>query len=441
MGSARTGGAAQPRRNSTDPAYGASRHDERTARGGPWTARVAVQLAVLAAGAFIYVTAEILPVGALPAIARSLHVSVPVVGTLLAWYALVAALTTIPLVRWTAHWPRRRALLLSLICLTAAQLVSALAPNFVVLAGGRVLSAITHGLMLSVVAPIATRLVPASHSGRATTVVYVGITLAVVVGSPLTAAMSLLWGWRLAVASITVAAAAVTVAARLVLPAMPLSDQQLASVGPRASHHRNKRLVVVSLLTMVAVTGHYISYTFIVVVIRDVVGVRGPNLAWVLAAYGVAGLVAMPLVARPLDHRPRAAVISGMGGLSAVFVVLTALAFGGKPAVATALIGTAAIALWGGTANAVSPMLQAAAMRAGADDPDGASGLYMAAFQVGIAVGSVAGGLLYEHSVPVMLAASAILVGGAAAGMMARPHLFDIPNGHAPVTLGALPGD
>ena len=387
-----------------------------------------MQLAVLAAAAFIYVTAEILPVGALPAIARSLHVSVPVVGTLLAWYALVAALTTIPLVRWTAHWPRRRALLLSLVCLTASQLVSALAPNFVVLAGGRVLSAITHGLMLSVVAPIATRLVPASHAGRATTVVYIGISLAVVLGSPLTAAMSLLWGWRLAVASITAVAALVTVAARVVLPEMPLTADQLASVGPGARHHRNARLVVVSLLTMVAVTGHYISYTFIVVVIRDVVGVRGPNLAWLLAAYGVAGLLAMPLVARPLDYRPRTAVISCMGGLSAVFVALTALAFGGKPTAASVLIGTAAIALWGATANAVSPMLQAAAMRAGADDPDGASGLYMAAFQIGITVGSLAGGLLYERSVPVMLAASAILVGLAATGMTARPRLFDVPT-------------
>ncbi|MGH3542166.1 MAG: MFS transporter, partial [Mycobacterium sp.] len=289
---------------------------------------MAIQLAVLAAAAFIYVTAEILPVGALPAIARDLHVSVPVVGTLLAWYALVAALTTIPLVRWTAHWPRRRALMLSLVCLTVSQLASALAPNFVVLAGARVLSAITHGLMLSIVAPIATRLVPASHSGRATTVIYVGISLAVVVGSPVTAAMSLVWGWRLAVVCVTVVAAAVTLAAWEVLPAMPLTDDQLASAGPGAGHHRNRRLVTVSLLTMVAVSGHYISYTFIVVIIRDVVGVRGPNLAWLLAAYGVAGLLALPLVARPLDHRPRAAVMSCMGALWVAFAVLTALAFG-----------------------------------------------------------------------------------------------------------------
>ncbi len=85
----------------------------RTATSGPWTLRIALQLAVLAAAAFTYVTAELLPVGALPAIARDLHVSVPMVGTLLAWYALVAAVATVPLVRWTAHWPRRRALLLS----------------------------------------------------------------------------------------------------------------------------------------------------------------------------------------------------------------------------------------------------------------------------------------------------------------------------------------
>ena len=139
-----------------------------------WTPRVAAQLAVLAAAAFIYVTAEILPVGALPAISRDLHVSVVVVGTLLTWYALVAALTTVPLVRWTAHWPRRRALMLSLVCLTASQLISALAPNFAVLAAGRVLCAVTHGLLWSVIAPIATRLVPASHAGRATTSIYVG---------------------------------------------------------------------------------------------------------------------------------------------------------------------------------------------------------------------------------------------------------------------------
>jgi predicted MFS family arabinose efflux permease len=397
-----------------------------TAAERTWTPRVAAQLAVLAAAAFIYVTAEILPVGALPAIARNLQVSLALVGTLLSWYALVAALTTIPLVRWTAHWPRRRTLVISLTCLTASQVISALAPNFAVLAAGRVLCAITHGLLWSVIAPIATRLVPPSHAGRATTSIYVGTSLALVVGSPLTAAMSLMWGWRVAVVCVTVAAAVVTVAAQMMLPEMVLTEDQLAHVGPRSRHHRNRRLITVSLLAMVAVTGHFVSYTFIVVIIRNVVGVRGPNLAWVLAAYGVAGLLSVPLVARPLDRRPKGAIILCMAGLTAAFVVLTALAFGGRTSVATALIGTAAIVLWGAMATAVSPMMQSAAMRNGADDPDGASGLYVTAFQVGIMAGSLAGGLLYERSVALMLTASAGLMGVALAGIAANRRMLDV---------------
>ncbi len=397
-----------------------------------WTPRIAAQLAVLAAAAFTYVTAEILPVGALPAIARDLHVSLFAVGTLLTWYAFVAALTTFPLVRWTAHWPRRRALMLSLTCLTASQVISALSPNLAVLATGRVLCAITHGLLWAVSAPIATRLVPPSHAGRATMSIYVGTSLALVVGSPLTAALSLMWGWRLAVVCVTVTAAAVTVAARLMLPEMVLTEDQLAHVGPRSRHHRNPRLILVSVLAMIAVTGHFVSYTFIVEVIRNVLGVRGPNLAFVLAAYGLAGLLSLPLVARPLDHRPKSAVILCMTGLTAAFVALTGLAIGGRAGMATALIGTAAIVLWGAMATAVSPMLQAAAMRNGADDPDGASGLYVTAFQVGIMAGSLVGGLLYERSVTMMLTASAALMAVALVGIAANRRMLDVAPTSSP---------
>ena len=383
---------------------------------------------MLAAAAFTYVTAELLPVGALPAIARDLHVSVPMVGTLLAWYALVAAVTTIPLVRWTAHWPRRRALLLSLACLTVSQLISALAPNFVVLAGGRALSAVTHGLILSVIAPIATRLVPASHSGRATTMIYVGTSLAVVVGSPATAAMSLAWGWRVAVGAVTAVAASSPSRRGAVLPPLALSDEQRARVGRGAGTTAIARLVIVSLLTMIAVTGHYISFTFIAVIIRDVVGHAGTGYRLVaghLRHRGTGGDAAGGPAAGSSTQSRRDQLHGRLVG-----DVAGADHAGLPPAAAprrppwSAIV---AIALWGAIANAVSPMLQSAAMRAGADDPDGASGLYMAAFQVGIMAGSFAGGLFYEHGVLVMLAASAALIGVGAAGMTAERQLFDVP--------------
>ncbi len=393
---------------------------------GPWTPRVGLSLCVLAAAAFIYVTAEIMPVGALPAIAADLDVSVAVVGTLLASYALVAAVATVPLVRWTAFWPRRRTLLFTLICLTVSQVISALAPTFAVLALGRVLCALTHGLMWSVIAPIGVRLVPPTHAARATMAVYVGTALALVVGSPLTAAMSGLWGWRAAVTLIAGAAAAVTLAARLVLPSMAPPVDAGSATGPRRPwHQQNRRLLMMCLLTLVGVTGHFISYTFIVVIIGDIVGVTGPGLAWLLAGYGVAGLMAMALLARPGDRHPRRAVVGCLAVLTLVLAVLAGLGFVGGATAALVGLGGAAIIGWGATATAVPPMLQSTAMRHSPTDPDGASGLYVAAFQVGIMAGSLIGGVLYEHAgEPVMLATSAAFIAAVLVAVLAGPNLF-----------------
>ena len=395
-----------------------------------WTPRIAIQLTVLAAAAFIYVTAEMVPVGALPAIAADLHVSEALVGTLLATYALVAAVTTVPLVRVTSHWPRRRALLLTLGCLTASQVVSALAPNFVVLAGGRVLCAVTHGVLWAVIAPIGARLVPPTHAGRATTAIYVGTATALVVGNPLTAAMSQLWGWRLAVVAVTIAAALITSAAWITIPPMVLSDDQIETVRTHEKHRRNARLVKLSVLTLIGVAGHFISYTFIVVIIRDVVGVHGPKLAWLLAAFGVAGLLSMALMARPSDRRPKGAVVACLTMLALAFASLSAVALADHPGYLTMAAGIAAIVVWGAASTALPPILQSTAMRSAPADPDGASGLYVAAFQVGIMVGSLSGGLLYEHGgVPVMIAASAVLVTTALVSVVLSRELFYAPDG------------
>ena len=142
---------------------------------------------------------------------------------------------------------------------------------------------------------------------------------------------------------------------------------------------------------MVGVTGHFISYTFIVVIIRDVVGVHGPHLAWLLAAYGVAGLTGMVLLARPGDRRPKAdrrrlpgRAVAGLRGAGRARLR--------RPTTRSPLWRSAcsAIVLWGAMATAMPPMLQSAAMRHSPEDPDGASGLYVAMFQVGIMAGSLA---------------------------------------------------
>jgi predicted MFS family arabinose efflux permease len=167
-----------------------------------------------------------------------------------------------------------------------------------------------------------------------------------------------------------------------------------------------------------------------VVIIRDVVGVHGPQLAWLLAGFGVAGLLGMAAMARPLDRHPKAAVAGCLAALAVAFAMLTTLA-SGRPGAATIVVGTAAIVLWGAASTALPPMLQAAAMRTAPDDPDGASGLYVTAFQVGIMAGSLSGGLLYEQAgISAMIAASTALVVLALAGVAVIRGLLAVPSGN-----------
>ena len=127
--------------------------------------------------------------------------------------------------------------------------------------------------------------------------------------------------------------------------------------------------MTLSVLTLVGVTGHFISYTFIVVIVRDVVGVHGPHLAWLLAGFGIAGLLAMAVMATPSDRRPKASVIGCLAALGVAFTVLAALAGGRLADVTTIAVGAAAIIVWGAASTALAPILQAAAMRTAPTTP------------------------------------------------------------------------
>ena len=73
----------------------------------------------------------------------------------------------------------------------------------------------------------------------------------------------------------------------------------------------------------------------------------------------------------------------------------------------------------------MAPMLQSAVIRHSPEDPDGASGFFVAAFQVGIMAGAVLGGLLFELAgVPAMMAASALLIVAALVGVASGRRLI-----------------
>src|ERR1700761_2744603 len=184
-------------------------------------ARTRLALAMLASATFVYVTAETLPVGLLPELSAGLHVRPGTVVLRVTAYAAVAALTAIPLTVSLEHRSRRTVVVGCVGLLALSQFVVAAAPDYAVVLAARILCALAHGVFWSMLAPVAARLAPPGQAGRATALVFVGNSLALVGGVPLGTALGHAIGWRAAMAALGLAAVLSTVALRRILPALP----------------------------------------------------------------------------------------------------------------------------------------------------------------------------------------------------------------------------
>lgn len=168
----------------------------------------AARLMALAGATFVYVTFEVFPVGLIQDIAYSIDVTASQVGLLVSGYAMVAATATIPTVALASRVSRRTALVVSLLLLVVAEVLTVASTTFAMLAVGRFIAALTHGVVWSLVVPSAATLVPRARVGTATAVVFGGASLALILGSPVTTFVGSHIGWRttaLLLALVTVA--------------------------------------------------------------------------------------------------------------------------------------------------------------------------------------------------------------------------------------------
>jgi DHA1 family inner membrane transport protein len=164
----------------------------------------------LALGGFGIGTGEFVILGLLPNVASSLHVSIPHAGYLISAYAL-GVVVGAPLLTPVSVWvPRRRFLIIAALGMAGTNIASALMPNFDTLVIVRFLSGLPHGAYFGVASVVAGRLVAADRRSSAMAVVFAGLTIANVIGVPLTTLIGQHFGWRLAfwlVAAIEVGAA------------------------------------------------------------------------------------------------------------------------------------------------------------------------------------------------------------------------------------------
>lgn len=350
-------------------------------------------LVTLAGGAFVYVTAETLPVGLVPQLSAGLHVRPGTVGLLVTVYAAVAGLSALPLTAVLEHRSRRQVVVGCVVVLGLSQFLIAAAPDYAVVLAARVACALTHGVFWAMLPSVAAGLVAPGRAGRATAMVFTGNSLALVFGVPVGTALGHAAGWRAAMATVGAAAVLIAVALRRVLPALsfaPAAGGLRARAGAVPAALRSAPLLAVCVITMLIVTGHFTAYTYITALVRSDAGFTGLGLSAVLFAYGAAGIGGVWLAGRITDQRPRRAAAACALGVAVALTGLTTVARGsGAVTVATVIV-------WGAAFTALPVCLQAAVLRVAPRSADTASALFVVAFQAGIGGGALVGSLLVD---------------------------------------------
>lgn len=339
---------------------------------------------------FALIASEFMPVSLLTPIAADLRVSEGVAGQGIAVSGAFAVLTSLALPALARRMDRKSLLLwmTALMALSGALIASA--QSLALYMVGRVLIGVSVGGFWSLSAATAIRLVPASKVPRALAIFNGGNALAMVVAAPLGSFIGAMVGWRGAFFGLVPVAALAFTWQWISLPAMPAH-------APAPGSRNALRLLAnpLVLLGMAAVSlffmGQFALFTYIRPFLEATADVEGSSLSLVLLAIGVAGFIGTSVIGWFLSrnlYRTLIAIPLAMAVVAASLVL-----FGG---VAAAAIGL--LALWGLLATAAPVGWWSWLAMTLPESAEAGGGLMVAVIQLAIALGSTAGGVLFDAS-------------------------------------------
>lgn len=351
-------------------------------------------LFALTLSAFAIGTTEFVIVGLIPTIAEQLNVSLPSAGLLVSLYALGVAIGAPVLTALTGKLPRKWLLLGLMALFTVGNLLAWQAPGYESLIVARILTGLAHGVFFSVGSTIATGLVAKEKAASAIAIMFSGLTVALVTGVPLGTWIGQVFGWRETFLVVSLLGLVAMVGSMLLVPGN-LPKGAASSVREQLSVLTRKPLLLVYAKTALGYGGAFTAFTFLAPILQQVSGFSAGAVSLILLVYGVSVAVGNIWGGKLADRMgPLPALKLLFAGLAVVLLVLTFTAPHPVLAVLTVLV-------WGAFAFGNVPGLQVLvvkqAERHTPNAVDVASGLNIAAFNVGIALGSVVGGFVVEH--------------------------------------------
>ncbi len=344
-------------------------------------------LLALAMGAFGIGTTEFSPMGLLPQIADGVGVSIPTAGMLISAYAAGVMVGAPFMTLFMSRFGKRPALILLMAIFTLGNIISALAPDYLSLLAGRIITSLNHGAFFGLGAVVAANLVPANKRASAVATMFMGLTIANIGGVPAATWIGQHLGWRLAF----VISAGLGVLTMLALRfALPMGRPgQKPDIKAELKVLTRPAVLTALATTVMGAGAMFTLYTYIAPVLATLTGAGDSFVAVVLVLIGVGFTLGNIVSGRLADW-------SLTGAAAIFFIALVALMLLTPVLVTGQVSAMVFFVLWGAASFGIAPPVQIQVMQVAAKAPGLASSVNIGAFNLGNALGAALGGAVIK---------------------------------------------
>lgn len=349
-------------------------------------------LLALAISAFGIGTTEFVPVGLLSAISGDLGISITLAGLLISGYAMGVAIGAPILTALTSKMNRKSLLMSLMVLFIIGNFVAAMSSSFTFLLAARFITAFSHGIFFSIGSTIAADLVLENKRASAIAFMFTGLTVATVTGVPLGTFIGQIFGWRATFWGVALLGIIGIIASAIMIPS-DLKQAPASKFSEQLKILNSGKLLLAFSITALGYGGTFVSFTYLTPLLEDVSGFSAKWVSIILLVYGVAVAIGNVFGGKASDKDPLKALF-WMFTLQAIILGLLTFAAPFKT------FGLIAIFLMGLFAFMNVPGLQILVVNLAEkyvpSAVNVASALNIAAFNIGIAIGSFTGGLIVD---------------------------------------------
>ena len=363
-------------------------------------------LLALAIGAFGIGTSEFVIMGMLPQVADDFSVSVAAVGILISAYALGVVIGAPTLTALGVRFTPRQTLIGLMVVFTVGNALSALSPSYETLMAARVITALAHGSFFGVGAVAARALVPREKGTQAISLMFVGLTLANVIGVPIGTFVAQQLSWRLvfggaaAIGLLTIAGLAAW---------MPRVAGAPTDLRQELGAFRRRQVWLTLAVTTVGFAALFSVYSYVTPILTDLSGVPEHSVTFVLALFGLGTTAGTLLGGRLGDRYGFVFVTVGLLVTAALLVVFTVVVV--VPAAAVVLLVLFGAITFSGGPVVQNRAIEAARVSGGSLVSAANQGAFNAANALGAALGAATLTAGWGYRAPMWVGAALALLG------------------------------